>query len=107
MRALEIITGHVIYNPAYMYLQIPTENQPSLCRKIFVKYILLSHFFQLLTQRNCDKAFDKNLSSTAKRILERLEYRLHHRLLKFDRSVFLIFKPISYFFGVYMAWFFI
>ena len=27
MRALEIITGHVIYNPAYgLYLQIPTEN---------------------------------------------------------------------------------
>ena len=24
---------------------------------------------------------------------------------KFDRSVFLILKPISYFFGVYMAWF--
>ena len=27
-----------------------------------------------------------------------LEYRLHHRLSKFDRSVFLISKPISYFF---------
>ena len=26
MRALQFITGHVIYNPAYMYLQIPTEN---------------------------------------------------------------------------------
>ena len=36
---------------------------------------------------------------TAKRILE----RLHHRLSKFDRSVFLNLKPISYFFGVYMA----
>ena len=23
---LEVITGHVIYNPGYMYLQIPTEN---------------------------------------------------------------------------------
>ena len=23
----QIITGHVIYNPAYMYLQTPTENQ--------------------------------------------------------------------------------
>ena len=22
----QIITGHVIYNPAYMYLQTPTEN---------------------------------------------------------------------------------
>ena len=28
MRALEFITGHVIYNPAYTYLQIPTENHP-------------------------------------------------------------------------------
>ena len=36
-----------------------------------------------------------------------LEYRLHHRLSKFDRSVFLILKPISYFFGMCMAWFFI
>ena len=26
MRALKFITGNVIYNPAYMYLQIPTEN---------------------------------------------------------------------------------
>ena len=26
MRALKFITGHVIYNPAYTYLQIPTEN---------------------------------------------------------------------------------
>ena len=41
--------------------------------------------------------------ATAKRILE----RLHHRLSKFDRSVFLILKPISYFFGFHMAWFFI
>ena len=35
-----------------------------------------------------------------------MEYRLHHRLSKFDRSVFLILKPISYF-GVYMARFFL
>ena len=35
-----------------------------------------------------------------------LIYRLHHRLSKFDRSVFLILKPIYYFFGIYMAWFF-
>ena len=26
MRVLEFITGHVIYNPAYVYLQVPTEN---------------------------------------------------------------------------------
>ena len=26
MRALEFITDHVIYNPAYNYIQIPTEN---------------------------------------------------------------------------------
>ena len=32
---------------------------------------------------------------TAKRILE----RLHHRFSKFDKSVFLISKPISYFWG--------
>ena len=37
---------------------------------------------------------------------EDLEYRLHHRLSKFDRSVFLILKPIPYFFGVYMVWVF-
>ena len=30
MRALEFITGHVIYNTAYMYLQIPTENHLNL-----------------------------------------------------------------------------
>ena len=24
----EFITSHVIYNPAYTYLQIPTENHP-------------------------------------------------------------------------------
>ena len=29
MRALKIITGHVIYNPVYMYLQILTDNHPS------------------------------------------------------------------------------
>ena len=40
--------------------------------------------------------------NTAKKILE----RLHHRLSKFDRSVFLNLKPIFYFFGIYMAWFF-
>ena len=33
-----------------------------------------------------------------------LEYRLHHCLSKFDRSVFLNLKP-NCFFGVYMAWF--
>ena len=26
MTALEFIIGHVIYNPAYTYLQVPTEN---------------------------------------------------------------------------------
>ena len=36
-----------------------------------------------------------------------LECRLHHRLSKFDRSVFLILKPISYSFDVYVAWFFL
>ena len=35
-----------------------------------------------------------------------LEYRLHHRVSKFDRSVYLISKPISYFWGIYMACFF-
>ena len=30
-----------------------------------------------------------------------LEYRLNHRLSKFDRSVFLILKSISYFFGLF------
>ena len=39
---------------------------------------------------------------TAKRIIENLKYRLHHRLSKFDRSVFLNLKPI---YGVCMAWF--
>ena len=37
--------------------------------------------------------------STAKRILERLGNRLHHRLSKFDRSGFLNLKPISAFFA--------
>ena len=36
------------------------------------------------------------------RILE-MEYRLHHRLSKFDRSVFVNLEPISYISGVYMA----
>ena len=35
---------------------------------------------------------------TGKEILERLGIQLHHRLSKFDRSVFLISKSISYFF---------
>ena len=36
-----------------------------------------------------------------------LEYRLHHRLSKFDGSVFLILKSISYFLEfTYMDWFF-
>ena len=26
MRTLKFITGHVTYNPAYMFLQVPTEN---------------------------------------------------------------------------------
>ena len=45
---------------------------------------------------------NKYICFTAKRILERLgiQSTLHHRLSKFDRSVFLILKPISYFFGV-------
>ena len=34
-----------------------------------------------------------------------LEYRLHYRLPKFDGSVFLNLKLISYFFGFDMAWF--
>ena len=36
-----------------------------------------------------------------------LEFRLHYHLSKFDWSVFLNLKPISYFFGIYTAWFFI
>ena len=39
------------------------------------------------------KIAESRISITAKRILE----RLHHRLSKFDRSVFLILKSISYF----------
>ena len=42
---------------------------------------------------------------TAKRILERLGIQTSS-LSKFDMSVLLILKPISYFFGVSMAWFF-
>ena len=34
-----------------------------------------------------------------------VEFRLHHRLSKFDWSVFLNLKPISYFFVIFMAWF--
>ena len=30
MTALEIVTGHVIYNLAYTYLQIPTESHQQL-----------------------------------------------------------------------------
>ena len=47
-------------------------------------------------------------SLTAKRILERLvEYRLHHHLSKFDRSVFLILKSIIYFLAyVWLVFFF-
>ena len=36
-----------------------------------------------------------------------LEYRLHYLSSKFNRCVCLNLKPISYFFGIYMAWFFI
>ena len=46
-------------------------------------------------------------SSTPKRILERLGIQTSSSLSKFDRSVFLILKLITYFFGVYMACFFI
>ena len=41
----------------------------------------------------------KPCSITAKRIIERLE-------IKFDRSVFLILKPISYFFAIIWLVFF-
>ena len=53
MRALKFITGHVIYNPAYTYLQIPTENHPSeICvmqrvdvnKYLFTKLQVLSRF---------------------------------------------------------------
>ena len=36
MRALEFISGHMIYNPAYMYLQIPTENHPGFVKKLVI-----------------------------------------------------------------------
>ena len=38
----QIITGHVIYNPAYMYLQIPIENHPRplICNRKMNKYYL-------------------------------------------------------------------
>ena len=36
-----------------------------------------------------------------------VEYKLHHGLTKLVWSVFLNLKPISYDFGIYMAWFFI
>ena len=39
---------------------------------------------------------------TAKKILERRGIQS-----KFDWSVFMNLKPISYFFGIYVAWFFI
>ena len=44
---------------------------------------------------------------TAKKILERLGIQTSSSLSKFDRSVFLILKSISYFFGVYMALYFL
>ena len=43
---------------------------------------------------------------TAKRILERLGIQTSSLFVK-DRSVLLILKPISYFLGIYMAWFLI
>ena len=46
------------------------------------------------------------IGRAAKRILERLGIQTSSSFVKIDRSVFLILKPISYFFGVYMAWFF-
>ena len=46
--------------------------------------------------------------NTAKRILERLGIQTSNRLSKFDRSYIPEFKAyFIYFFGVYMAWFFI
>ena len=33
----EFITGHVIYNPAYTYLQIQTENHPYVEMGIFTQ----------------------------------------------------------------------
>ena len=40
------------------------------------------------------------------KVLKDVEYRLHHRLSKFDWCEFLNLKPISFsFFGIYMAWF--
>ena len=68
MRALEIITSHVIYNPAYMYLQIPTENHHywdlETCRKS-QKSILLCPFDQ--REWTCSFTFtryDKPFKST-------------------------------------------
>ena len=45
MRALEFITGHVIYNLPYMYLQIPTENHPNALNLMNVRQAdFLPHF---------------------------------------------------------------
>ena len=57
---------------------------------------------------NAPKRFlSQNIRSTVKRILERLGTRTSSSLVKISyRSAFLISKPISYFFGSYMALFF-
>ena len=64
-----------------------------------------------LSARNNLTSFSVLKLNTAKIILERLEIQTEtssdHRLSKIDRSVFLNLTPSCYFFGVYMAWFFI
>ena len=69
--------------------------------EILIKFVCFDFVFDE-TESVGPPAAERTQFVTAKRILQ----RLYHRLSKFDRSVFLILKPISYFFGVYMAWFF-
>ena len=64
-------------------------------------YVLIMNMKKLICAKGKSKLF-----STAIRILERLGIQTSSLFVKFDRSVLVKLKPIFYFFGLYMAWFF-
>ena len=71
------------------------------------RFDILESIFYGLSQPSFGSLLFMGLNKSLSLQLKDLEYILHHRLSKFDRSVFLILKPIFYFFGVDVTWFFI
>ena len=86
----EFAIGTTIYNRV-------CKKSIELRKKLVVSFCFLTHYSALKFRWQFILLLSKTYFIQLREYQKDFEYRLHHYLSKFDRSVFLILKPISYF----------